>query len=517
MPPSTIIAAADGLRRADVARILVADRKCGGAARFGLPLEIRLKVERAITVPVADKMAYGVGNLATGVAMQILGTYLVFYSTAILRLPGRFIGMVMGVSILWDAITDPVMGYVSDRTRSKRLGRRHPYLIAGAAGIALTNYLIWNVAPALSPGAKLVLITVYILFFKTFMTVYVTPYTALGAELSVDYYERTSIQGIKSVFFILGLAFVSVAGMYVFFRPSEAFPVGQLNPRAYSSMGLWSSIIVLLAAVSCFFATLKYVPLIQDRDRVPEGAIAPGFRESMSHAFANKPFRKVVFSYTFSNLASALLANLGMIVFTYTFGLGGDRIAAILAVQFLFAILSQPVWMAVATRFGKMPALVLGFCLGIAGSVWFSFLVIIHDSVQDNVLAFMPFALCAGSGIGALLTLPLSMVADTVDLDEAGGGSRNEGVYFGTLTLVYKLSQAVAIVAIGILLDLSGFDSSLSLQETSTLVLLGMILGLGAIASFVTAILCLRGYDLTEEAVEGCRIRIAERKGTGAV
>ena len=117
-----------------------------------------MKVERAITVPLRDKMAYGLGNLATGVAMQILGTYLVFYSTAILRLPGRFISM--------------VMGYVSDMTRSKRLGRWHPYLVAGAAGIALTNYLIWNIAPVLSPVAKLVLITVHILFFKTFMTVY---------------------------------------------------------------------------------------------------------------------------------------------------------------------------------------------------------------------------------------------------------------------------------------------------------------------------------------------------------
>jgi Na+/melibiose symporter-like transporter len=483
----------------------------------GLLLEIPLKVERVITVPVSDKMSYGVGNLATGIAMQILGTYLVFYSTAILHLPGRFIGMVMGVSILWDAVTDPVMGYVSDRTRSKRLGKRHPYLIAGAVGIALTNYLIWNIAPALSPGVKLVLISACILLFKTFMTIYVTPYTALGAELSVDYYERTSIQGIKSIFFILGLAFVSVAGMYVFFKPSQAFPVGQLNPRAYSMMGSWSSIVVVLAAVWCFVATLKYVPLIRTRDRAPEGAVAPGFRSAMSHAFGNKPFRKVVYSYTFSNLASALMANLGMIVFTYTFGLGGDRIAAILAVQFLFAILSQPVWMAVSTRYGKMPALVLGFCLGIAGSVWFAILVILNGSVQDNVLAFMPFALCVGSGIGALFTLPLSMVADTVDLDEAGGGTRNEGVYFGSLTLVYKLSQAVAIIVIGVMLDITGFDSSLPRQASSTLVSLGMILGLGGIASFVAAIACLRGYDLTEKAVEDCREQIAGRKRTGIV
>lgn len=100
--------------------------------------------------------------------------------------------MVMALSILWDAVIDPVMGYVSDSTRSKRLGKRHPYLVAGAVGIALTNYLIWNLEPSLTPVTKLARITLYILFFKTFMTMYVTPYTALGAELSIDYFERSS-------------------------------------------------------------------------------------------------------------------------------------------------------------------------------------------------------------------------------------------------------------------------------------------------------------------------------------
>ncbi|TFG82455.1 MAG: hypothetical protein E4H20_07650 [Spirochaetales bacterium] len=165
------------------------------------------------------------------------------------------------------------------------------------------------------------------------------------------------------------------------------------------------------------------MPRIQARDRVSAGTIAQTFRQSITHAFINPPFRMVVFSCMFSNLASALLANLGLIVFTYTFGLGGDRIALILGVQFL---------------------------------------------------------------------LPLSMVADMVDLDEAGGGNRNNGVYFGSLTLVYKLSQAVAIIMIGSMLDITGIDSRLPRQEISTLVSLGLILSFGGTASFMAAIACRR-------------------------
>jgi Na+/melibiose symporter-like transporter len=463
-------------------------------------------------VPLGDKIAYGAGNLATGVAMQILGTYLVFYATAIHGLPGSFVGMAMGLSILWDALTDPLMGHLSDRTNSRRLGRRHPYLLVGALGIALTNYLIWTIDPGLRAGIKLALISLYIILFKTFMTVYVTPYTALGAEMSTDYNERTSIQGIKTVFFVLGLAFVSVAGLFWYFRPTALYPAGQLNPEAYAFMGLASSIVVVAAALVCFFPTLKYVEPIRRRTRPVGGAVMPGLKGSLAHAFLNKPFRMVVYGYMFSNMASALLGNLGLIVFTYTFGLGSRDIAFVIAVQFFFAMVSQSLWASLSSRIGKMPALVLGFGLSILGSIYFTVLVFFHESVLGNPLVFMPFAVTAGTGIGALFTLPLSMVSDTVDLEEAGGGVRLEGLYFGTLTLVYKLSQAIVLVLIGLLLDILGFNAMLPYQREGTLISLGLVLGLGSIAAFTGAVLAIRNYSLSEAVVAGFREDIAARK-----
>lgn len=148
--------------------------------------------------------------------MQVVGTYLVFYSTAILGIPGSMVGLAVSISIIWDAVTDPIMGYLSDITHSKIFGRRHLYLIIGASGIALTNYLIWNISASFSSSVKFLLIFIYIILFKTFTTIYITPYTALGAELSSDYNERTSIQSMKTIFFLVGLSFVSVAGMYMF-------------------------------------------------------------------------------------------------------------------------------------------------------------------------------------------------------------------------------------------------------------------------------------------------------------
>lgn len=151
-----------------------------------------------------DKFSYGIGNLGVGVAMQVVGTYLVFFSTAILGISGSLVGIAVGFSVFWDAITDPVMGYISDITRSKRYGRRHLYLIIGALGVALTITLMWIIPSTLNSNLKFFLLFIDIILFKTFITIYVTPYTALGAELSTDYHERTSVQSIKTIFFLLG-------------------------------------------------------------------------------------------------------------------------------------------------------------------------------------------------------------------------------------------------------------------------------------------------------------------------
>ena len=213
-------------------------------------------------IPIIDKIGYGIGNLSVGIAMQVVGTYLVFFSTVILNIPGYLVGLAVGISVFWDAITDPVMGYISDITHSKRFGRRHLYLIIGSLGVALSLTLMWIIPTQLSSSIKFALIFIDIILFKTFITIYVTPYTALGAELSSDYNERTSIQSIKTIFFLLGLAFVSVAGLYLFFQATPEYPHGQLNPASYRNIGYTSAIIILITSTICIFNTKKYIPTL---------------------------------------------------------------------------------------------------------------------------------------------------------------------------------------------------------------------------------------------------------------
>ncbi|MCJ7689674.1 MAG: MFS transporter [Clostridiaceae bacterium] len=476
---------------------------------------IKLRSNIHKKIPLLDKIGYGSGNFSTGISSQVIGTYLVFYCTAILNIPGSLVGLAISISLIWDAITDPLMGYISDMTKSKIFGRRHQYLLIGGIGLGIFNYLLWNISSGLSDYLKFAIIFFLILIIKTFSTIYVTPYTALGAELSNDYNERTSIQGFKTIFFLLGLAFVSVFGMFVFFRPTQQFPSGQLNPSSYSSMGIFSSILIIIFAFVCFYSTKKYIPILNKHinNGTSDGKLKT-LLSSFKEILLNKSFRYVALAYMFNNIASALVANTGLHVFTYTFSLSSQQIALIVGIQLFVSILSQPVWALAAKKFDKKPSLILGIIICIISSLLFLVLVFMKSHIMGNAFYFIPFAILAGFGTGGLFTLPFSMVADVIDLDELNTGKRTEGSYYGCITLLYKLSQSITLLLIGFVLDLVKFNAKLPIQNESTVIVLGLMLSIGSGISFIAALVSISGYTLNRSTIENIQKKIAEKSST---
>ncbi len=473
---------------------------------------IKLQSSSHRKIPLLDKIGYGSGNFSTGISNQVIGTYLVFYCTAILNMPGSLVGLAVSLSIIWDAITDPLMGYFSDMTKSKFFGRRHQYILIGGIGLGISNYLLWHINSGLSDYLKFAIIFFIIIVIKTFSTIYVTPYAALGAELSNDYNERTNIQSIKTIFFLLGLAFVSVFGMFVFFPSTPEFPSGQLNPNSYSSMGFFSSILIVIFALLCFYSTKKYIPILSRHAmKGVKGANLKTLLVDFKGIFLNKSFRYVAFTYMFTNIATALVANTGLHVFTYTFSLSSKQIALIVGIQFFVSILSQPIWSLASKILDKKPSMILGIVLCIISSLFFLMLVFMKDHVTGNAFYFIPFAVLAGFGTGGLFTLPLSMIADVIDLDELNTGKRAEGSYYGCLTLFYKFSQSITLLLIGFILDLVKFDASLPLQAESTVIILGLMLSIGSGLSFIASFLSISGYNLNRLRVEDIQRKINER------
>jgi Na+/melibiose symporter-like transporter len=205
----------------------------------------------------------------------------------------------------------------------------------------------------------------------------------------------------------------------------------------------------------------------------------------------------------FNNIASALVANLGLHVFTYIFSLTSQKIAIILGVQFLTCILSQPIWSSISKKIDKKQSMLLGIVICIISSLIFVIMVIVKYYIRGNLIYFLPFAIIAGFGTGGLFTLPLSMVADVIDLDELNTGKRSEGSYYGCLTLLYKLSQSLTLFLIGFVLDFVKFDSSN---------ILGLLLGIGSAVCFTAALFSLLSYNLSSNKVAEIQKKISETK-----
>lgn len=465
-------------------------------------------------IPLLDKIGYGFGNLGSGIVFQALASYLVFYTTSVLRIPGSLIGLAISISVVWDGVTDPIMGYISDKTRLRRLGRRHVYILGGTIAIAVSNFLLWSVNPDLATWMKFAWVFVVVILVKTFLTVFSTPHTALGAELSVDYDERTSIQGIRTIFFLTGLLLASVMGLAFFFRPTPEYPQGQLNPAAYRDFGLAASGLMILSGIYTFMATYKYIQLLPGSDDAgkSQGRIVVSLYKRLKSALKNSMFKYIVYGCLFTNIATAFAGTLGLHVFTYTFAMNNFEIALIIGLMFFISIASQPAWIAIAKRIDKKPAVMLGTFISSIGCIFLFAMVFWRHEISGNALFMLPFSILAGFGTGGLFSIPYSMVADTIDIEESATGIRSEGLHYGSLTLVYKISQSLAILLLGILLDLIGFDAALETQSNFTLITLGIIISLGGLASFLLARLAYRKYDLDKNKLKDIQNEIRKKE-----
>jgi Na+/melibiose symporter-like transporter len=451
-------------------------------------------------IPLTKKTiwSYGAGNLGYGLISQIMAIYLVFYATVVLGMSGTSVGLLVSIGIIWDALSDPIMGYLSDHTRSRRFGRRHLYMLMGGTGVALLHFFLWNISPELTDRTKWLLMAGFSLTIKTAMTIYITPYTALAAEISEDYTERTRVQAVKTIFFILGIFMAAAFGMAVFFRATEQYPVGQLNPIGYRNISLFGSAFMLISMAFAYLGTSDRIQVLNARILSNKSPGFMAFFTEMKEAFANRDLRAVVLGYLSTNIASALLSTLALHVFTFTFLMSNNDIALIVGLQLMMSIISQPFWIRFSDRFEKKGAVIAGIVVTMVASSYFVLCVLLRTAVQDNVLWLIPFSILAGFGTGGLFTLPQAMVADTVDANTLTTGRRQEGVFYGILTLSYKLSQSIALMLLGFALDLLQFDPALPEQLESTLIGLGLVMSVGSLLSFGVSYFFYQHYSLTK-------------------
>lgn len=456
-------------------------------------------------VPALARLGYGVGNIAYSLPYQAVATFFMFFATEILGVPPALAGIAAAVSLVWDAVADPLVGFLSDNTESRRFGRRHGYLLIGGAATAVFTVLLWTVSSEIRFGYRVALLFLFLILLRTALGIYVIPYLALGGELSTDYDERSAIQGVRAAFYLAGMILAIAGATLVFFRSTPEFPRGQLNPAAYPKMALAFAVLTILSAALCYLATRRFIPTLprrtaQMRDR---RLSLKNLFSDFADALRNRELLMLVLMIFIIEAGFQFGIAIGIHVNTYTYGLSGPQIGLLALIVLGTSVLSQPLWVAFTKRFEKRTALVVGLVIGFVGfigapwtHVWWKLFPLEPPAILGTLAVFM---VVAGIGNGAFMSIPNSMIADAADLEELRTGKRDEGLYFGTYIFAYKLGVMVSLLISGFALAAIGFRPGLAAQSEEVKFNLAMVPTYLLLATGPFALLFILRYRITRE------------------
>jgi len=469
-------------------------------------------------VPFVHRIIYGLGAFVNNLLGAASGGMMIVLNLG-LGMDPSLVGWLGALPRLTDAFTDPVMGYISDNTRS-RWGRRRPYIFCGAFLTAVLFVLLWRLPPGHSETWYFVYFLVVSVFFFAAYTMFATPWVALGYELTPDYNERTRLMGTQNfvgqIAFTVSPWFLLIMNSGRFFRNEAGEP-----DQVAGAFGL----AVVIGLVTIALGILPAIFLRERMARVAEAERAaharPGFAQSM-RAFFNG-FKTTLKSRPFIKLcATAFLVFNGFILvasFQYYviiyYVMGGDEIAGAkwagisgtVGAVANFAIVVGMAWL--GTRIGKRRALMIAISVSIVGFLlkWVCF----RPDIPWLVVVPAPLI---SFGLGGLFTLVPSMIADVVDVDELETNERREGMYGSIFWWTIKLGLSAALALSGYVLNATGFHVDLGPDQTARTLTLMRIADIGVpVLTSVIALWALSRFPITEEVANGVRRQLEERRG----
>ncbi|MEN9232001.1 MAG: MFS transporter [Thermostichus sp. DG02_5_bins_236] len=441
------------------------------------------------------KLAYGVGDLGTGMTANILLFFLLPFLTNTVGMAAGLAGSIYAITRLWDAINDPIIGILSDRTRS-RWGRRRPWLLFAAIPFGLSFLAQWWIP---FPGRIGPLFAYYLLvslLFNTFYSAANIPYAALTPELTQDYDERTQLNQFRFAFSVGG----SIVAVSVFPLLFNLLPDRQAG---YLLAGTCFAVISSLPLLLCFLGI---------RERYWSEQAPLPLTQQLRVVLRNRPYLFVAGIYLCSWLTFQFTATIIPFFIVFWMGLPEVWISlVVLAVQGI-AVVTLFLWTQVSAHLGKRSMYLIGagFWLIAQGGLFF-----VQPGQQGLMIGL---ALIAGVGASATAYLgPWSMLPDVIDLDELQTGERREGIFYAFMVLLQKVGLALGLFLVGQALDLSGFISSVAgaappLQPESALLAIRLAIGPLPALFLIGGILLVWFYPLTRQRHEQILAQLEENR-----
>lgn len=457
-----------------------------------------------LTLPV--KLAYGAGDFGAGLTSQFLAFFLLSFLIYVAGMDPLVAGSVLAFGKIWDAINDPLVGMLSDRTKT-RWGRRYPWMFLTAVPFGLSYCLIWIVPGFENPNLQFWYYVVITTVFQAFFTTTNLPYTALTAEMSRSYDEGTELTSFRLAFSVGGgVAILIASGIVQSMIPEEA------RALRYTILGLLGGGISVLSIYWCIFGTFGYMKKKAASEgrslNVDTGAEEESFVQQLRAVFSNRPFVFVVGIYMFSWLALQITAAVLPFYAVSWMGTSDSLIALLvqgpaIGLMFVCANLSK--------RIGKKNLYFLG------SAIWIPVQAALYFLHPEQVNLLYGLCLLASFGVAVAYVVPWSILPDVIDLDELNTGRRREGTFYAFMTLLQKLGLAVGLFLVGAALKASGFvkvlpGEPLPPQPESALHAIRLFMGPVPLVLVVCGLILVYFYPLTREAHAEIMLKLAERK-----
>ena len=424
------------------------------------------------------KLMYGVGDLGFSLTLTIIATYFAIFLTDVVGISPGIVAIAIFIGRSWDYINDPLIGYISDRTRSK-WGRRRPFLLFGAIPFGIVFILLWWKPPWTNEVALAVYYAAAYVLFDTAATFAYMPYFALTPELTTNYDERTSLTTYRMFFSILGslVAFTVPLVIIGAFVPESAARI--------LTMGIIFGVVSVLPLLLAFAGTREQ-PEHMEMEQ-------PTLRHSLRAAAKNRPFLFGIGIFLLTWVSIDILQTTLLYFIKYVIH-RQDQSDIFMAVIFITAICALPLWSWISRRWSKRHAYMGGIAFWAVVQ-----LVLISLSASTGTSFIVIICILAGIGVGAAHVLPWAILPDAVEWDEWQTGERHEGMFYSLVILIQKVASSIAIPLILLILEFTGYVPNATQQPANALLGIRLVIGPIPAILLITGIYLAYRYPLTRE------------------
>ena len=438
-----------------------------------------------------QKIIYGFGDIGFSLTGTIIGAYFAIFLTDVVGINPGIAAAAIFIGRTWDYVNDPLIGHLSDRTRT-RWGRRRPFLLFGALPYALAFMLMWWRPPLQTDLALAIYYAIIYLMYDAAATFAYMPYYALTPELTSDYDERTALTATRMFFSILG-------GLIAFTIPLMI--IGTLSPGNTQRVQLMGAIFAAVAAVPLiivFFNTRERPEFMQQEQ--------PGLRQSIRAAWGNKPFIFGMFIFLFTWVSFDILQTILLFFIKYALRQQANS-DLIMGIIFVTAICALPLWNYASRRWNKRLAYIFGI------SFWAVVqLVLVTLSPSTGLGLILFLCVLAGIGVGAAHVLPWSIIPDAIEWGELKTGERHEGMFYSLITLSQKVASSFAIPLSLLVLSATGYIPNSAEQPASAIMGIRIVTGPIPAALLCIGILFAALYPLGRESYKQITRELESRR-----